>query len=206
MMCYSIFFGVGKGECQVANFLTAVFLCCSVMFIGKNGNSCSVSLCNLTVMNCTNVVFLPPFVRLAAGIIEAVARDFFNSEVTMTVLNQSEEDERTGKKEHVVFLVKQTKQARRTTNESHSSAREVGAWPVSVCMSYAFFLIHGADALCEFPQEALFRTMRGRCVSLAVKKSGWDLIRAVVCTENGELIQIFTYNVLFWQSELTDLI
>ncbi|KAK0143322.1 Guanylate cyclase soluble subunit beta-2 [Merluccius polli] len=41
------------------------------------------------------------------GIIKAVARDFFNSEVTMTVLNQSEEDERTGKKEHVVFLVTQ---------------------------------------------------------------------------------------------------
>ncbi|KAJ3583287.1 hypothetical protein NHX12_029502 [Muraenolepis orangiensis] len=36
-------------------------------------------------------------------------QDFFDSEVTMTILNQSEEDERTGKKEHVVFLVKQEK-------------------------------------------------------------------------------------------------
>ena len=33
--------------------------------------------------------------------------DFFDSEVSMTILNQSEEDERTGKKEHVVFLVSQ---------------------------------------------------------------------------------------------------
>uniref|UniRef100_A0A3Q3EY32 guanylate cyclase n=1 Tax=Labrus bergylta TaxID=56723 RepID=A0A3Q3EY32_9LABR len=41
------------------------------------------------------------------GIIEAVARDFFHTKVTMEVLNQSEEDERTGKKEHVVFLVNQ---------------------------------------------------------------------------------------------------
>lgn len=32
-----------------------------------------------------------------------MAKDFFDSEVTMTILNQSEEDERTGKKEHVVF-------------------------------------------------------------------------------------------------------
>ncbi|KAM8722710.1 guanylate cyclase soluble subunit beta-2, partial [Acanthopagrus schlegelii] len=115
--------------------------------------------------------------HIVPGIIEAVARDFFNSEVTMTVLNQSEEDERTGKKEHVVFLVKQTKQARRTTNESHSSARE----------------------------EALFRTMRERCVSLAVKKSGWDLIRAVVCTEKGSLQCAFSpcYPNKLWMEETT---
>ncbi|CAL8309243.1 unnamed protein product [Merluccius merluccius] len=49
--------------------------------------------------------------HIVPGIIEAVARDFFNSEVTMTVLNQSEEDERTGKKEHVVFLVTQDRRA-----------------------------------------------------------------------------------------------
>lgn len=41
--------------------------------------------------------------------------------------------------------------------------------------------------------------MRERCVSLAVKKSGWDLIRAVVTTEKGELVKIIrTYkNALF---------
>uniref|UniRef100_A0A8C2X247 guanylate cyclase n=1 Tax=Cyclopterus lumpus TaxID=8103 RepID=A0A8C2X247_CYCLU len=50
--------------------------------------------------------------HIVPGIIEAVARDFFDSKVTMMVLNQSEEDERTGKKEHVVFLVEQTNQAK----------------------------------------------------------------------------------------------
>lgn len=45
---------------------------------------------------------------------EAVAREFFDSEVTMEVVNQSEEDERTGKKEHVVFLVKQFNQVHKT--------------------------------------------------------------------------------------------
>ncbi|KAJ8351938.1 hypothetical protein SKAU_G00234140 [Synaphobranchus kaupii] len=44
---------------------------------------------------------------LFGGIIEAVAKDFFDSEVNLTILNQSEEDERTGKKEHVVFRVLQ---------------------------------------------------------------------------------------------------
>lgn len=39
------------------------------------------------------------------GIIAAVAKDFFNSEITMEIVNQIEEVERTGKKEHVVFLV-----------------------------------------------------------------------------------------------------
>lgn len=41
------------------------------------------------------------------GIIGAVAKDFFNIEITMEIVNQLEELERTGKKEHVVFLVKQ---------------------------------------------------------------------------------------------------
>ncbi|KAJ8282461.1 hypothetical protein COCON_G00049800 [Conger conger] len=45
--------------------------------------------------------------HIVPGIIEAVAKDFFDSEVTLTILNQSEEDEHNGKKEHVVFLVVQ---------------------------------------------------------------------------------------------------
>ncbi|XP_055502363.1 guanylate cyclase soluble subunit beta-2 [Leucoraja erinacea] len=44
---------------------------------------------------------------IVPGIIGAVAKDFFNSEVTMELVNQMEEEERTGKKEHVVFLVTQ---------------------------------------------------------------------------------------------------
>lgn len=43
-----------------------------------------------------------------AGILEAVARDFFDSEVTLEILNQNVEEERTGKKEHVVFFILQT--------------------------------------------------------------------------------------------------
>ncbi|XP_078515007.1 guanylate cyclase soluble subunit beta-2-like [Lissotriton helveticus] len=46
--------------------------------------------------------------HIVPGIIESVAKDFFDSEVIMEILNQSEEEERTGKKEHVVFLVLQT--------------------------------------------------------------------------------------------------
>lgn len=42
-----------------------------------------------------------------AGIIEAVAKDFFDTDVAMSILDMNEEVERTGKKEHVVFLVVQ---------------------------------------------------------------------------------------------------
>lgn len=44
---------------------------------------------------------------LAAGIIEAVAKDFFDIDVTMNILDMDQEMERTGKKEHVVFLIVQ---------------------------------------------------------------------------------------------------
>ncbi|KAK5847956.1 hypothetical protein PBY51_017044 [Eleginops maclovinus] len=103
--------------------------------------------------------------HIVPGIIEAVARDFFDSEVTMTVLNQSEEDERTGKKEHVVFLVEQTKH------------------------------IHH--------RGALLGAMRERCVSLAGGKRGWDLIRAVVPSEQGSLQCTFSpcYPNKLWVEE-----
>ena len=55
----------------------------------------SFSVCNVRTRN------FPP------GIIGAVARDFFNSDITMEIVNRIEELERTGKKEHVVFLVTQ---------------------------------------------------------------------------------------------------
>lgn len=42
------------------------------------------------------------------GIIEAVARDFFDCEVSLEILEQNIEEERTGKKEHVVFFILQT--------------------------------------------------------------------------------------------------
>lgn len=61
-----------------------------------------LALWSYYIDNCYFLFFPPP---TFVGIIEAVAKDFFDSEVDMTVLNQSEENERTGKKEHVVFLV-----------------------------------------------------------------------------------------------------
>ncbi|KAL7370294.1 hypothetical protein ABVT39_025085 [Epinephelus coioides] len=113
--------------------------------------------------------------HIVPGIMEAVAREFFDSKVTMVVLNQSEEMECTGKKEHVVFLVKQTNQASKTRDQDRSSHRG----------------------------EALFRTMRERCVSLAGRKRGWALIRAVVLSDKGSLHCTFSpcYPNKLWVEE-----
>ncbi len=96
---------------------------------------------------------------------EAVAKEFFDSKVTMVVLNQSEEDERTGKKEHVVFLVLQTNQANKTGDQDHSSYRgvsvDVCAWSVYIYI-YTLYVTSAywpTCALCDFPQEALLRTI-----------------------------------------------
>ncbi|XP_039510812.1 guanylate cyclase soluble subunit beta-2-like [Pimephales promelas] len=43
--------------------------------------------------------------HIVPGIIGAVAKDFFNSTIKMEIVNQIEEVERMGKKEHVVFLI-----------------------------------------------------------------------------------------------------
>uniref|UniRef100_A0A8B9GKF2 guanylate cyclase n=1 Tax=Amazona collaria TaxID=241587 RepID=A0A8B9GKF2_9PSIT len=45
--------------------------------------------------------------HIVPGIISAAALDFFNIELSMEIVNQTEEEERTGKKEHIVFLVTQ---------------------------------------------------------------------------------------------------
>lgn len=112
---------------------------------------------------------------------EAVADEFFHSKVTMEVLNQTEEDERTGKKEHVVFLVKQIDQA---ANRENVDIRSLCVLIRSVYeMCFFDFRLTRACVLC--PQEEILERMKDRCMSLSVKKTGWDLIRAVVLSEKG---------------------
>ncbi|XP_063298577.1 guanylate cyclase soluble subunit beta-2-like [Pelobates fuscus] len=45
--------------------------------------------------------------HIVPGIMGAVAMDFFKTEISMKIISQSDEEERTGKKEHIVFLVTQ---------------------------------------------------------------------------------------------------
>ncbi|XP_060128249.1 guanylate cyclase soluble subunit beta-2-like [Zootoca vivipara] len=61
--------------------------------------------------------------HIVPGILEAVSRDFFDSEVTLKILHQDVEEERTGKKEHVVFFLSQNeKEAKNGVKEKIASA------------------------------------------------------------------------------------
>uniref|UniRef100_A0A3B4APZ5 guanylate cyclase n=1 Tax=Periophthalmus magnuspinnatus TaxID=409849 RepID=A0A3B4APZ5_9GOBI len=64
--------------------------------------------------------------HIVPGIIGAVAKDFFDSSVRMVVLEQTEEEQRTGKQEHVVFLVQmwQNLPEKSNTNQLFAKMRE----------------------------------------------------------------------------------
>lgn len=65
-----------------------------------------------------------------------MAKDFFDSEVTMTILNQSEEDERTGKKEHVVFhMVQKEKVTKSKAHPKQKGSNEEIQAEKEVCKS-----------------------------------------------------------------------
>ncbi|AWO95834.1 putative guanylate cyclase soluble subunit beta-2-like isoform 2 [Scophthalmus maximus] len=84
--------------------------------------------------------------HIVPGIMEAVARELFDSKVTMVVLNQSEEDERTGKKEHVVFLVKQTNQAGKPTDQVVPSQRGLDPGYIEL-VNYVEYTVYDKSSL-----------------------------------------------------------
>ncbi|KAM7321440.1 hypothetical protein ACRRTK_019532 [Alexandromys fortis] len=125
--------------------------------------------------------------HIVPGIIEAVAKDFFDTDVAMSILDMNEELERTGKKEHVVFLVvqKASRQMRMAkTNRSQD----------------------GEDIDTE--QEALKTRLlrkKEKVLNSAVcpgEKSHWD-VRAPVMSGNGPLGDTFqpVYPERLWVEE-----
>nr|XP_033805870.1 guanylate cyclase soluble subunit beta-2-like [Geotrypetes seraphini] len=133
--------------------------------------------------------------QIVPGIIESVAKDFFDSDVTMEILNQSEEEERTGKKEHVVFLVVQKfRQPEKTTNEKTGSQAAIQQKQTESHFS---------------PQEldTTVHKMSEKCSSLppdqVLKKSYWDIVRNVVKFGKGSLLHSFepVYPQRLWVEE-----
>ncbi|XP_031414700.1 guanylate cyclase soluble subunit beta-2 [Clupea harengus] len=114
--------------------------------------------------------------HIVPGIIEAVAKDFFDSEVDMTVLNQSEEIERTGKKEHVVFLVVQRpNQAQRRPQPSDGQSK-----------------VQKEEAKKEV--EETMKRLKDRYSNLPAcprKKAPWDIVRSIVRFGQGNLLAEF---------------
>ncbi|KAL4690985.1 hypothetical protein H8959_013946 [Pygathrix nigripes] len=121
------------------------------------------------------------------GIIEAVAKDFFDIEVTMDILEMNEEVERTGKKEHVVFL-KAHRKMRKAKSERLQDSQGI-----------------------ERDQEALqaaFLRMKEKYLNVSacpVKKSHWDVVRSMVMFGKGHLMNAFEpiYPERLWIEEKT---
>ncbi|XP_036401399.1 guanylate cyclase soluble subunit beta-2 [Megalops cyprinoides] len=126
--------------------------------------------------------------HIVPGIIEAVAKDFFDSQVDMTILNQSEEDERTGKKEHVVFLIIQkTRGARRRPQH----ARRIGE--------------AGREDDRKESEDTL-RKMKARYDTLPScpgRRAPWEIVRSIVKFGQGNLMNSFTpsYPEKLWIEE-----
>uniref|UniRef100_A0A9L0JEW6 guanylate cyclase n=2 Tax=Equus asinus TaxID=9793 RepID=A0A9L0JEW6_EQUAS len=128
--------------------------------------------------------------HIVPGIIEAVAKDFFNTEVTMDILDVNEEEERTGKKEHVVFLIvqKSPRQLRRAKPNR----------------------LQGSQGI-QRDQEALdtaFLRMKEKYLSVSVclvKKSRWEVVRSMVMLGKGHLVNNFVpiYPKRLWIEEKT---
>ncbi|KAI4581364.1 hypothetical protein MJG53_009807 [Ovis ammon polii x Ovis aries] len=114
--------------------------------------------------------------HIVPGIIEAVAKDFFDTDVTVDILDVNQEEERTGKKEHVVFLVVQ---------KSHGQMRR--AKPKGSQDS------QDSQRGRETP-EAAFLRIKEKYLSVsiyAVKESRWEVMRNIVMFGKGHLRDTF---------------
>ncbi|XP_058237368.1 guanylate cyclase soluble subunit beta-2 [Hemibagrus wyckioides] len=119
--------------------------------------------------------------HIVPGIIEAVAKDFFGSKVTMSILEQPEEAERTGKREHIIFLMTQTSEGTKAkTHAEGGELREVEEMLMSdsilqsFCPSYPQRLWIDEKAFCNaFPFHIVFDQ------ELIVKQTGVNIQKFV---------------------------
>ncbi|XP_040561967.1 guanylate cyclase soluble subunit beta-2 isoform X2 [Gallus gallus] len=114
------------------------------------------------------------------GIIGAAALDFFNIEISMEIVNQTEEEERTGKKEHVVFLVTQNPLL------SYKERNKFSFSPQCLDDSEKQIDTRSNNKDLEKSENAI----RGGSVC-PVKKSHWKTIRGIITLGRGKLLRGF---------------
>ncbi|XP_067897540.1 guanylate cyclase soluble subunit beta-2-like isoform X1 [Heterodontus francisci] len=122
--------------------------------------------------------------HIVPGILGAVAMDFFNSEITMEIVSQMEEEERTGKKEHVVFLVTQK------PAYSHKRRSRLPAKPQYLSDTHK----QSEKQLNKLDLERAMNRIRNRacCVSGSpVRKNHWETVRGIVRLGKGKLLRGF---------------
>ncbi|XP_078734598.1 guanylate cyclase soluble subunit beta-2-like [Lampetra fluviatilis] len=143
--------------------------------------------------------------QIVPGIIGAVARDFFSSDITMEVVTHSEEDERTGKKEHVVFLVTQSAWSTATIAAAAAAAAE----RQSVAEGGRGAASPGVPATTprgSRREEAERRSAdEGGGAPRPAKKNHWETIRSIVTLGKGRLLRGFqaVFPDTLWVDERT---
>ncbi|XP_045929527.1 guanylate cyclase soluble subunit beta-2-like [Micropterus dolomieu] len=120
--------------------------------------------------------------QIVPGIIGAVAKDFFNSEISMEIVDQLEELERTGKKEHVVFLVTQWPAVAAGSSVVSS---KTGPFPRTQSLQQ---LVNHHNTMIGIKKPLHHKRSS---VSFSVHRSHWDIIRALVCLGKGKLLRGF---------------
>uniref|UniRef100_A0A8B9QKI7 guanylate cyclase n=1 Tax=Apteryx owenii TaxID=8824 RepID=A0A8B9QKI7_APTOW len=119
--------------------------------------------------------------HIVPGIIGAAALDFFNIDISMEIVNQTEEEERTGKKEHIVFLVTQKPVF------SYKERKKLSSSP--------HYLADSEKQIeNQLNKEDLEKadTVRDRgSPACPVKKSHWKAIRGIVTLGKGKLLRRF---------------
>ncbi|XP_072264022.1 guanylate cyclase soluble subunit beta-2-like [Pyxicephalus adspersus] len=111
--------------------------------------------------------------HIVPGIMGAVAMDFFKTEISMEIISQSDEEERTGKKEHIVFLVTQRSTVPPKCRQSSQQKKQVK--PQNI--------------------ENAFNKLRDRANQVSVcpvkKKNHWGTIRGIVQFGRGKMLRGF---------------
>ncbi|XP_036412758.1 guanylate cyclase soluble subunit beta-2-like [Colossoma macropomum] len=117
--------------------------------------------------------------HIVPGIIGAVAKDFFSSRIEMEVVNQMEEVERTGKKEHVVFLITHhpafsEKMCSRNAASPSQRAQASGC-------------THGAARTNKQEVEKSRQTKK----HTGARRNHWETVRSLVQLGKGKLLRGF---------------
>ncbi|KAJ8368392.1 hypothetical protein SKAU_G00084200 [Synaphobranchus kaupii] len=117
--------------------------------------------------------------HIVPGIIGAVAKDFFKIQIKMEIVNQTEEAEWTGKKEHIVFLVTQEPTF---SNKARSNSKRSLTKP---CMSSTGHNPTNKQTGEECVEGNWLRT---RC---SMRRNHWETVRGLVHLGKGKLLRGF---------------
>ncbi|XP_060719057.1 guanylate cyclase soluble subunit beta-2-like isoform X1 [Tachysurus vachellii] len=132
--------------------------------------------------NCDGSMFLHYYsdrsglCHIVPGIIGAVAKDFFNSQIDMKIVNKTEELERTGKKEHVVFLVSNSPVISEQLRSKSASTSKLG---------------RTSGRRNNMQDIERSRLQENKQLKYGTHRNHWETIRSIVQLGKGKLLRGF---------------